>query len=98
VSRVVEHGDQVTGTLVRAAYTQPSKIRVRSEFRKRTARLTVALGLVAGALTGVGASVEAATQDLLAIEQLAHTAMPAGPSETRPPTDCGPAGAAHQAR
>src|SRR5215831_19061917 len=74
VSRVVEHGDQVTGTLARTAYTRPSAIRKLDDFKRRIGQLAVALAAMTGLVAGAGTFAEVADHGLLSIEQLAHDA------------------------
>ena len=96
VSRVVEHGDQVTGALARTAYTRPSAIRRLDDFKRRIGQLAVALATVTGLLASAGTLAEVADHDMLSIERLAHDVeqLPhditegvktPGPADVRPP-------------
>jgi hypothetical protein len=72
VSRVVELGDQVTGTLARTAYTRPSAIKKPDDFKRRIGRLAVTLAAVTGLLASAGTVTQVADQDLLSIERFTH--------------------------
>jgi len=88
VSRVVERGDQVAGALARTTLSRPSVVSRLNEFKRRTGSLVVALAVVTGLLTGVGATIEAANADLLYVQQFEHdvarSVTMARPSETEP--------------
>ncbi len=85
VSRVAQHADQVTGTLMRT-YVRSDLGNAQSGFIRRTGNFVLALAAVTGLLTSAGTAVEAANKDLLSIEQLAHDIAhsPVTPSQHDP--------------
>jgi hypothetical protein len=88
VSRVVERGDQAAGALARTALSKPNVVSKLNDFKRRSGRLVMALAILTGLLTGVGATIEAANTDLLYAQQLeqdvARSVTMARPSEAEP--------------
>lgn len=88
VSHVVQHGDQLTGTLIRASYLPQDRIKEPGNFRQRIVALVAALGVIAGVATNVQTVIGAGQQSVQAIERVVHeitTNHPqSGQSESEP--------------
>jgi hypothetical protein len=72
VSRIVEHGDQVTGALIRTVYSGTDTVRNPKEFVKRIAGFVAALAMITTFLGAVNPAIKAADRDVQAIEQFVH--------------------------
>jgi hypothetical protein len=74
VSRVVEHGDQLTGTLLRTAATPDAKTKVKNleSFKGRIMKLVLALTLIAGTVRSSETVIGAAEHSVPVIEKVVH--------------------------
>jgi hypothetical protein len=74
VSRVVEHGDQLTGTLIRTAGAPDAKSKVKNleSFKGRIKKLVIALALIAGTVRNSDTIIGAVEHSVPAIERVVH--------------------------
>jgi hypothetical protein len=72
VSRVVQHGDQLTGALIRSSRAQEGKIRNPEKFKRQIIKLVAALALVAGVVRNSDTLTGAAEHSVPAIEKVIH--------------------------
>ena len=74
VSRVVEHGDQLTGTLIRTAYAPDVKSKVKDpeRFKGRIKKLVIAVALIAGIIRNSETVIGAVDHSVPAMERVVH--------------------------
>lgn len=69
-SRVIQHGDQLTGALIRASHMSEGRIRNPEKFKRQIIALVAALALVAGMVRDSGTVIGAAEHSVPAIEKV----------------------------